>query len=129
MKEFLLSLADHLEAQLTLFAPVKIGSLDLEPKAISIRQAPAPAGVRYMNRSMIKNVTVQLLAKSESQGEVMDTMELMTQSLELSSGELTVTGYDFIKCGVYTEPNFVEKTSNNEYLYTALFQAELIKRG
>jgi len=129
MKNFLIALANHIESEVATMARVDIGILPTTVKGLAIRQGPAPQGARYMNRSGIKNVMVQVLGKSTVQGEVIDQMDLITQALDLSSGELTVTGYDFIKCEVYTEPNFVEVTSNKEYIYTALFRAELIKRG
>lgn len=129
MKNFLTALAEHIEAEVVTMARVDIGILPTTVKGLAIRQGPAPQGARYLNRSGIKNVMVQVLGKSTVQGEVVDQMDLITQALDLSAGELMVTGYDFIKCEVYTEPNFVEMTGNKEYVYTALFRAELIRRG
>lgn len=128
MRALLDALADYLETELTLYAPVKVGNLDSRTDAISLFQAPSPSGPRFYDRKRVKIVLVQLFAKSENQQQVIDAMELMTDSLELGNGAITVPKYDFIKSEIYTEPNRVEETSTNQHVYSALIQCELERR-
>ena len=74
MKNFLIALADHIESEVATMARVDIGILPTTVKGLAIRQGPAPQGARYLNRSGIKNVMIQVLGKSSNQGEVIDQM-------------------------------------------------------
>ncbi len=119
----------HLKAETTPFAPFKIGMLDTASKGIAIRMIPSSPGSRFMNRSRIKAVQFQIIAKSPDQMEVLGALESFEDLLELSNGELSVAGYDFILCETTNGTAYVEKTSANEYIYSTFYRAELIKRG
>ncbi|VXB51650.1 conserved hypothetical protein [Exiguobacterium sp. 8H] len=129
MRALLDALADYLDTELTLYAPVKVGNLDSSTDAICIRQAPSPDGPRYLSGRRLRYINFQLLAKSEDQQQVLDAMELMSEALELSNGDIVVPDFEFIKCEVTTETNWVEETSTNQHIYTALFQCQLIRKG
>lgn len=111
------------------FAPIKIGMLDTTTKGIALRMMPSAPGSRFMNRSRIKTVQFQIIAKSPDQMEVLGALESFEDLLELSNGELNVVGYDFILCETTNGTAYVEKTSANEYIYSTFYRAELIKRG
>ncbi|PEJ39993.1 phage tail terminator protein [Bacillus pseudomycoides] len=115
-----------------LFAPIKadlldIGVNDTPRKSIAIRMIPSALGEQYYEGEII-NKQIQILAKSSNQLEVNNTMEFITR--ELNNVHMRVfnaidDSYTLRRLNVYVEPNFIEKTAANEYIYTALFSAEL----
>ncbi|HDR8199934.1 TPA: minor capsid protein [Bacillus cereus] len=129
------SVKKHLIATLPqgiLFAPIKadlldIGVNDAPRKSIAIRMVPSAPGEQYYDGEII-NKQIQILAKSSNQLEVNNTMEFITR--ELNNVHRRVfhaldNSYKLIRLNVYVEPNFVEKTTANEYIMTALFSVEL----
>ncbi|SIR95422.1 bacteriophage minor capsid protein [Bacillus cereus] len=129
------SVKKHLIATLPtgiLFAPVKadlldIGVNDAPRKSIAIRMIPSAPGEQYFEGEII-NKQFQILVKSDNQLEVNNTTEAIARELNnvhrrvfnASDGSYTLR-----KLNVYVEPNFVEKTAVNEWIYTALFSTEL----
>lgn len=129
------SVKKHLFATLPpgiLFAPIKadlldIGVNDAPRKSIAIRMIPSAPGEQYYDGEII-NKQIQILAKSSNQLEVNNTMEFITRELNNVHRRVfnAIDGsYTLRRLNVYVEPNFVEKTAANEWIYTALFSAEL----
>ncbi|CAM3214011.1 hypothetical protein [Streptococcus pluranimalium] len=77
-----------------------------------------------LDKSKIRVFTFQILAKSKKQQEVFLTTENLVNGLDGLSNEPFSGGY-LIKLECTTTTNFVEKDSDKNYLYTALFRAEL----
>ncbi|MGM2815371.1 phage tail terminator protein [Bacillus cereus group sp. Bce007] len=129
------SVKKHLIATLPtgiLFAPIKadlldIGVNDAPRKSIAIRMIPSAPGEQYFEGEII-NKQIQILAKSSNQLEVNNTMEFITRELNNVHRRVfhALDGsYTLRRLNVYVEPNFVEKTAANEWIYNTLFTAEL----
>ena len=126
IEDFLLSVIDHVDTP-KLFAAVKIGSLDATGKAIAVRMIPSGRGERYFEGST-KKVNFQFLTKSKNQLEAISGLEKIADKLSdvRNDGIPSLTGkFALLSCDIYTTLNLVEKTNTNEYIYTALFTAEL----
>ncbi|HDR3493882.1 TPA: minor capsid protein [Bacillus wiedmannii] len=129
------SVKKHLIATLPtciLFAPIKadlldIGVNDAPRKSIAIRMIPSAPGEQYYEGEII-NKQIQILAKSSNQLEANNTMEFITRELNNVHRRVfhALDGsYTLRRLNVYVEPNFVEKTTANEWIFTALFSVEL----
>ncbi|MCI0767427.1 minor capsid protein [Bacillus sp. TL12] len=129
------SVKKHLIATLPpsiLFAPIKVDLLDIgvndtPRKSIAIRMIPSAPGEQYYESEII-NKQIQILAKSSNQLEANNTVEFITRELNNVHRRVfnAIDGsYTLRRLNVYVEPNFVEKTAANEYIYTALFTTEL----
>ncbi|HDR7601034.1 TPA: minor capsid protein [Bacillus mycoides] len=129
------SVKKHLIATLPqgiLFAPIKadlldIGVNDTPRKSIAVRMIPSPPGEQYYEGEIIKK-QIQILAKSSNQLEVNNTIEFITRELNNVHRRVfyAIDGsYTLRSLNVYVEPNFVDKTAANEWVYTALFITEL----
>ncbi|QWG42891.1 minor capsid protein (plasmid) [Bacillus mycoides] len=135
MKWLIESVKKHLTTNLSkdiMFAPVKVDLLDIgtnntPKKSIAIRMAPSALGEQYFEGEII-NKQFQMLVKSDIQLEVNNTAEAIARELNNVHKRSfnTIDGsYTLSLLNVYVEPNFVEKTAANEYVYTAIFKAEL----
>ncbi|PFW65282.1 minor capsid protein [Bacillus sp. AFS075034] len=135
MKWLIDSVINHLKTNLPtsiMFAPVKVDMLDIglnntPKKSIAIRMIPSAPGEQYFDGETL-NKQFQILAKSDNQLEVNNTAEVITR--ELNNVQRRVfnaidNSYTLRRLNVYVEPNFVEKTAANEYIYSALFSTEL----
>lgn len=135
MKWLIESVKKHLTTELskdTMFAPIKVDLLDIgtnnkPKKSIAIRMIPSAPGEQYFEGEII-NKQFQVLVKSDNQLEASNTTEVITRELNNVHRRVfnAIDGsYTLRRLNVYVEPNFVEKTAANEYIYTALFTAEL----
>ncbi|EJQ77811.1 phage tail terminator protein [Bacillus toyonensis] len=135
MKWLIESVKKHLTTNLPtsiMFAPIKVDLLDIgtnntPKKSIAIRMTPSALGEQYFEGE-IKNKQFQVLVKSDNQLEVNNTIEAIAN--ELNNVQRRVfhpvdSSYTLIRLNTYVEPNFVEKTAANEWIYTALFSVEL----
>lgn len=133
------SVKKHLIATLPpniLFAPIKADLLDIgtnntPKKSIAIRMTPSALGEQYFEGEII-NKQFQMLVKSDNQLEVNNTTEAIARELNNVHRRVfnAINGsYTLRRLNVYVEPNFVEKTAANEFIYTALFTTELEKGG
>lgn len=127
MKEFIDNLVHYVNT-LNLFAPIKVGSLDIASKALTVRVTPGPMDTRYLDGSREQIINFQILCKSPSQTECILTMDKLQESLELSSGDLTGSAFELIRCGTYVSYSLVEQITTGEYIYTALFEAEIERK-
>ncbi len=129
------SVIKHLTTNLPkdiMFAPVKADMLDIgtnnkPKKSIAVRMIPSAPGEQYFEGEII-NKQFQVLVKSDNQLEVNNTTEAIARELNNVHRRVfnAVDGsYTLMRLNVYVEPNFVEKTAANEYIYTAIFKAEL----
>ncbi|MFP3414997.1 minor capsid protein [Bacillus sp. SIMBA_074] len=135
MKWLIDSIKNHLTTNLSkdiMFAPIKVDLLDIgtndkPKKSIAIRMIPSAPGEQYFEGEII-NKQFQVLVKSDNQLEVNNTIEAIARELNnvhRRSFNAIDGSYTLMRLNVYVEPNFVEKTAANEYLYTALFTTEL----
>ncbi|SCM96380.1 Uncharacterized protein BWINRASL_03478 [Bacillus mycoides] len=135
MKWLIESVKKHLTTNLSkdiMFAPVKVDLLDIgtnntPKKSIAIRVTPSALGEQYFKNEII-NKQFQVLVKSDNQLEVNNTTEEIARELNNVHRRVfhAIDGpYTLSLLNVYVEPNFVEKTAANEYVYTAIFKAEL----
>ena len=127
MIAFLDSIIAHLNAPTVIHEPIKVGMLDIDEEGIAIRLIPSSPGERYVDgRSDM--LQFQVYTKFQDQLEAISKMTEITNKLTyVNRGAIDTVGGDFtiLTCDVYTSPNFVEKTDNMEYIYTALFQSEI----
>lgn len=115
-----------------LFAPIKADVLDIGAnnaprKSIAVRLIPSAPGEQYFEGEIIKK-QFQILVKSDKQLEAVTTVEAITRELNNVHRRVfyaTDSTYTLRLLSVYVEPNFVDKTAANEYIYTALFSCEL----
>ena len=135
MKWLIDSVIKHLNANLPssiMFAPMKVDMLDVATsttpkKSIAIRMIPSALGDQYFDGELL-NKQFQILVKSDNQLETNNTAEAIARELNNVHRRVfnAIDGsYTLRRLNVYVEPNFVEKTAVNEYIYTALFSAEL----
>lgn len=111
---------------------VSVGILPSSPNSICIRLSPGTSRTLYLDKGRVYQTSFQVLVKNESQREAIRLIYEITNHLDqLIAGDLSLSDdkYHFIQCEVYTLPNFVEKTEANEYIYTALFNAEYEVKG
>jgi hypothetical protein len=130
--ELLNRLIDAIDTNVDLNAQIKVGILDQEPKAIAVRLLPNNSRVAYMDKGRVYRLSFQILVKDEDQPEAVRVINDITEYLDSLTNDdilLSDNRYKFITCEVYTMPNFVEKTEHDEYIYTALFNAEYEMKG
>jgi hypothetical protein len=127
---FLDDLAGNVEANMQLFTTFKVDVLDSENNALTIRRYQSGPSVRFIDRSRDDLIGLQVLVRNESQQIASDTIEAITDYLEmLKEGAVTSSdgSYQFLNCDIYIHPLLVEKSDANAYLYSAIFQATIHK--
>lgn len=126
--DFLDRLMDFIEQNVQLNAVLKSGKLDEEEKAISIIPTPASMGARFMDAGKTHEYTFQVLTKDPDQVLVRKVLYDITSLLDgLSNSAIKSENgsYVFVKSEVYVLPHYVETTEHDNYIYTAMFTAEL----
>lgn len=126
--DFLDRLIDYIEKNVELDTHIRIGKLSSDSESISIRPTPSGIAARYGNSGVNREYGFQILIKGTNQLKVINTLEAITSSLDgLKRGDITSSNssFDLVSCKVYTTPNYVEETDREEYIYTAMFIAEL----
>ena len=126
--DFLDKCKQYIEDNLNLFVDhINVGLLR-DGNDVAIRATPGNPPERYMDDSHIYNYQYQVLVKHQSPREAYDTAREIEFLLDgLKKDAITGDGFTFIKSDVYTPANFVEHTSTGEHIYTAMFQAELLR--
>lgn len=125
--DFIARIKDYLTNNVSLSAPITTPLLSVDPKSIAIRQTPSSMNSRYVDGKTL-NFSFQLLVKDNSNLTAYNTIQAIFMALDgLPKGSINSNddSFIFIKCECSTLPNFVEKTDKNEFIYTALFRAEL----
>ncbi|EIJ79112.1 hypothetical protein PB1_16184 [Bacillus methanolicus PB1] len=130
--DFLDRLKEFLQANVTLNTPIVFGILDSATSSIAIRQTPSSVLNRYSDQGKTFEFSFQVLVKDINHKKAYDTIQAIFEALDgLSNNAITSAdgSFVFINCECYTLPNFVEKTTHNEYIYSSIFKAELEKGG
>lgn len=130
--ELLDKILDAITANVKLNAPIQVGVLSGEPSAVCARLIPSYSRVAYMDNGRVYQMSFQVLVKDSDQQEAVRVLDEITTFVDLLTHDdivLKNNRFRFIKCDVYTMPNFVEKTEHDEYIYTALFNAEYEMKG
>lgn len=126
--DFLDRMMDFVEGNLQLFSIMRKGPLDENSMAISVLPTPSTAIIRYFDKSKDYNYGFQVLVKHPTQSVAIQTIEDIVNLLDGVDGDKITSDdntFSLVVCNVYTLPTFVEITEHNEYIYTALFQADL----
>lgn len=114
MQDYITMVVNHLKDTLPLFAPITMNELKPTDKSIAIRIMPVAPGDRYMNGQRARPVLFQVLTKSTSDLEAMNTIESIADELE---------GFG---CPVQSEPSFLQEDGKSK-IHTATFRGEIIK--
>ncbi|MFD5849702.1 minor capsid protein [Cytobacillus pseudoceanisediminis] len=128
--DFIDDMANHLEANFSLFDALSVDVLPEDLNAITIRRTPATPSERFMDGSRDWIIAFQILVKHQNQGQAIDTMNQLTIYLDELGKDAVIPAdgsYQFIKSEIYTMPILVEKDSRGSYIYSALFNATLTK--
>lgn len=126
--DFLDRLIDYIESNISLDSVLRVGKLSLDSKSISIRPTPSSMVNRYADKDKTREYSFQILMKDPNQFKVINKLDEITNLLDgIDHREIISNNNSFklVKCEVYTLPNYVEETEHEEYIYTALFRAEL----
>lgn len=126
--DFLDRLIDYIEDNITLSTAMVTGSLNQARQSIAIRPTPSSMGNRFMNKDTTREYSFQILIKDPNQIKANSTLHDIASLLDgLGNNAIPSDNdsYQFINCKVYVLPNHVETTAHNEYIYTAMFTAEL----
>ena len=130
--DFLDRVKEYIEQNVTLNAPIVFGLLDTAPSSIAIRQTPSSMNDRYTDNGKTFIFAFQVLVKDVDHLTAYNTLQNIFDVLDGLGKDAIPSqdgSYAFVKCECYTLPNFVEKTDKSEYIYTAIFHAELAKGG
>lgn len=126
--DFLDKTIDYIELNIPRASKVKVGKLSTEPSGVAIRQTPSTVTSRYVNSGAIREFAFQILVKDTDQLQAIKLLNEITSILDGLKNEDIVSSdnsFKFINCKVSTLPNYVEETDKKEFIYTALFIAEL----
>jgi len=124
--DFLDKIVDHIETNLGLYSPIRVGILGPQ-NSIAIRPTPGSLPDGYLNGDRIRGFSFQILTQHENPHTAYTTLEEITDLLDAMDVDIQGDGYTMVQCAVYTAPNFVEVTPQGYHIYTALFEAELLK--
>ncbi|MED4904123.1 minor capsid protein [Parageobacillus thermoglucosidasius] len=130
--ELLDRIIDAITANVQLNANITVGVLSKKTKSVAIRLLPNTMRNAYMDKGRTYRLSFQVLVKDKDQPEAIRVINEITEFLDsLTNDDILLSDhcYRFIACEVYTMPNFVEKTEHDEYIYTALFNAEYEMKG
>ncbi|EZP77626.1 hypothetical protein H839_08334 [Parageobacillus genomosp. 1] len=130
--ELINRIIDAITTNVQLNANIQVGILSQNPKAVTIRLLPNTLREAYMDKGRAYRLSFQVLVKDNNQLEALRVINDVTEFLDSLTNDdiqLSDNRYKFIMCEVYTMPNFVEKTEHDEYIYTALFNAEYEMKG
>src|SRR5690625_4405099 len=126
--DFLDRLIDYIEENVELNAVMKVGKLDEKEKATSIRPTPSSNISRSYDAGKTFEYSFQILVKDPNQMLVINLMDRITHTIDgLSNGAIKSAdgSFIFVKSEVYVYPSYLEVTDHDEYIYTAMFTAEL----
>jgi Bacteriophage minor capsid protein len=130
--DFLNRVKEYIEQNVTLNAPIVFGLLDSASSSVAIRQTPSSMNDRYTDGEKTFIFAFQVLVKDINHLNAYNVIQGIFNALDGLGKDAIPSqdgSYTFVKCECYTLPNFVEKTDKNEYIYTAIFHAELAKGG
>ena len=125
MLPFLNGLSTALKANFTLYAPISMNGLSVDPESICLRVMPSATGEAYYNGTHIRVVQFQILTKSKNQATAAQAVESFYDFLYQK--RFTVTGYRIITLSPISEPSYLERLTTGEYIFTSTYRAEIIK--
>mgnify|MGYP001949236914 CR=1 FL=1 len=123
---FLDKLVDHIESSMTLYSPIRVGTLGTG-NSIAIRPTTGTMPSGYLNGERLRPYSFQVLAQHTNPQVAYYTLEEIADLLDAADADISGDGYVMVRCELYTAPNFVEVTEQGFHIYTALFEAELLK--
>lgn len=124
--DFMDMMMDYLEENVGLFAKFKLDILSDDERALSIRLVPSSPTTRFFDHHKDNIISFQVISKHENQRVALQTLYMIEKAIEdLVDLPSKTSSYKFIKCEVYNNPIFVEKTNGNSYIYTMMFNATL----
>lgn len=118
---YLESLIDRIEAAAG--CPVAIGPLRVDSK-VSFVVAAGNFTDRTLDADKTKVFSFQILTKDKGQLQAFERCGKVVEALD-GLNNISLGNHHLIKSECTTTTNFVEKDSDNQYIYTALFKAEL----
>lgn len=125
MLPFLNGLSTALKANFTLYAPISMNGLSVDPESICLRVMPSATGEAYYNGTHIRVVQFQILTKSKNQATAVQAVESFYDFLYQK--HFTVAGYRIITLSPISEPSYLERLTTGEYIFTSTYRAEIIK--
>jgi hypothetical protein len=123
---------DAIESNIELNAPLKVGLLEPRSSAAAIRTVSSGIVTRYLNGDTIYHYAFQLLIQDADQERAVNILDDITDYLDGLTKDSVISGNDsfnFITSNVSVLPNLVQKTENDEYVYTAIYAAQIEKKG
>lgn len=131
MLAFVKAVREKLKTELpseVIYSVIRQDMLDKTSDSIAIRVVPSPPGETFLIGST-HQLQFQILTKSKQQEKAINSIEQISYKLDRLYNQGIVSldnSFTFISCEVYVQPAFVEKNAADEYVYTALFRAEII---
>ena len=125
MLPFLNGLSTALKANFTLYAPISMNGLSVDPESVCLRVMPSAPGEAYYDGTHIRVVQFQILTKSKNQATAAQAIESFYDFLYQK--HFTVTGYRIITLSPISEPSYLERLTTGEYIFTSTYRAEIIK--
>lgn len=126
--DFLDRLLDFIEDRIEMPSFFSVGKLGKGEQAAALRPTPSSPISRSLDNSKTYEYSFQILIKDPNQFEAIRLINEITELLDglPNSAIKSENGsFVFIRCEVYTYPNYLEETDHNEFIYTAMFTAEL----
>ena len=126
--DFLNRVIDYIEDNVPLDAKLRVGRLSSDSNSVSIRPTPASILDRYADEDKTREYSFQILMKDTNQFKVMNKLEEITSLLDgLKKGDIASSNDSFtlVSCKAYVLPNYVEETDREEFIYTAMYTAEI----
>lgn len=131
--EYLLTSLPRELGTATMYATPKVdklatGTIQAPTKSIAIRTIPSTPLEEYYSGSLIGS-SFQVLTSSPNQKEAYTSISAITEHLRVLTRRLQPNVNNNVilqRLAVSTEPAFVEQNEANEYIYSAIFRAELL---
>lgn len=127
--DFLDRVCDYLEQNLSLYTKIRVGILG-SGDSIAIRPTPGMPPQKYLTGDRVRTYAFQVLTQHQSPKVALETLEAITRALQsLENGAIVSQdgSFVFVSCEAYTQPNFVEVTSQGTHVYSAIFYAEIFQ--
>lgn len=125
--DFLDRMKQYIESNMLLFKKtLTVGPLT-SGNDISILAIPSVKPSKNLDMSRNYVFAFQILVRHHDQYKSYTTCQQISDKLDTLTNGAVTSGdgsFTFVKCEVYTTPNWVEQTPEG-HIYTAMFQAEL----
>ncbi|WP_342045918.1 phage tail terminator protein [Bacillus sp. OTU530] len=122
---------DYIESHLTLYASLQMGVLSPKTNGIAILSIPSSPNAKYLDGGSVQNISFRIYTKHTDQKIAANTIQIISDLLDKMQNDDIQSqdgSFIFISCEVNTIPSSFDKTDHDEYIYSALFVAE-IERG